>query len=238
MQAQPPGQARPRVVVFHRDPRVQEGILRWVVGAGFPAIATDLHGLRRVPPGDLVIADVSTPQAAEMIRQLCITGWVLLVDAPVSHPLHWAVGSGAAALLGAPLSLPALETALQRTVRARRLEELLEQYAVRARQRDEEALVLQAFVQEGYCADHRDLLPGALRLLFLDLAESLRTLHQWIGALEEGQRGEESQKLAALIHSTRESVRVLGRTKQAFHSKELGELRKRLELLLLQIEGS
>lgn len=74
-------------------------------------------------------------------------------------------------------------------------------------------------------------------MVLQQIADSLQDLERYTEALIQQKTGDDSPSPAALQLAVRETIAVLEKTKNAFKSKDLGELRRRLETLMEQNAG-
>jgi CheY-like chemotaxis protein len=191
---------------------------------------------------DVLLCDINMPgnHDLELTRELAVVRpslpVILVTGSPTFESAREAVGLKVHAYLVKPLKASNLEAEVKAAVEVRHMQRLLhsarEQIGALDSRLEQAATALEARADVGEVrgayldATMRTLVAAATRLQGLlgesDSEPSLTPRPQVIGALDCGY----------LLAALRETVLVLERTKDHFHSKDLALLRRKIELLL------
>lgn len=214
----------PRILVADDDPEFGYILGRWLELRGYACVRTrDAAGaVLALQEGgiDLVISDIDMPgnRGLALVKHIAVAGGppvILITGKPSFETAVDAVGSRAAAYLVKPVDNEEL---------ARRIEAVLAEDAVKrahavADQRWREALATLAACEARLQAGESE---GPVR-------EELLALLRRYSAPPPSP---DSTRLGALEEALRETIAVLEDTRKAFKSRQLGELRRRLQQLV------
>jgi CheY-like chemotaxis protein len=190
---------------------------------------------------DVLLCDIGMPgnDQLELTRELAVVRpslpVILVTGNPTFETAREAVGLKVQAYLVKPLPAASLEAELKAAVEVRRMQRLLHSAHEQVRVLDLElalaSTALEAGVEIG--AVRHAYLSATLQQL-LAAASGLQTM---LGGGEEPALAPTPQVGSSLdtgwlVAALRETVLVLDRTKERFHSKELSQLRHKIELLL------
>lgn len=192
---------------------------------------------------DLVIADIKMPGNSdlEFVRQLSQTPDAPPVILVTGHP---SIGSAmqsvelpVVAYLVKPFDIHELLTKVQNVVASAEVHRVVRQEQARLQEYRQRLAHVEARLRRPSRAGHDQSLQAFVGMTLRHVVEGLANVHhlvEMIGGEEGG--GELAGAPAALPGNMRavleETVATLERTKNAFKSKELGELRRKLEGLL------
>jgi DNA-binding response OmpR family regulator len=190
---------------------------------------------------DLVIADLKMPgnHELEFARQITRLSDSLSIILVTGHPsLSSAIEAldlRVVAYLIKPFAFSELMAKVRATAERTRFRRLVEQEIARSKDYRQDLLAVLQSLDDGPRAAPTQSLQALVGLTLRTVVERLANLHGLVRQTEES-AGENAQLSAAmprdLEQALQDAVATLERTKSAFKSKELGELRKRLEILL------
>ncbi len=203
-----------------------------------------LEKLREHTP-DLLIADIRMPGNEELglVRELELHGPQLPVILVSGHPdaeiAARAIELPVTALLYKPFDFGELEVRIAQALRRHRLLQGLGRLRQRLTEMESELRGLE-LERESYLTDGRGLVDDFLSLTLGNIAASLFDLRSVVeGSQLPSIRPRACQLMncprqVKLVHALRETVAVLEQTKQAFRSRQLAELRQKLEAVLAE----
>jgi DNA-binding response OmpR family regulator len=193
---------------------------------------------------DLLIADIrmpgngelelirDLPRIAEGLPVILVTGYPSMKTALESFHLP------VAAYLPKPVDWKELLACVQNTARKSNLFRMVREVRERLHRREEDLKQVEAasleLVQPGASAT----IDGFLTITFQNLIDSMGDLKSLVQMLSGGRSEQEvchlwaCPRLSLLKGGLSEAIEVLEKTKNSFRSKELGDLRKRLEALM------
>lgn len=195
---------------------------------------------------DLLIADIHMPgnmnlELLDVLAELPHAPSVLLVTGrPTVETASRAVQAHVVGYLIKPIEAEQLVRTVQREVRAHAIRRFIQQRRARAELMLEQMRHLEEAVQSVRAGGHEQELQAYLAMFCENVVYGLRDWTDFVGVASARKATETDwQRLAAarpfqLTEVLRETVQVLERTKFSFKSKELADLRKRLELLLTE----
>lgn len=226
-----PGNPAPQILLAEDDEEFGAVLEQWLLRHGYGCVwVRDAAGAVRAMEGkafDLVLSDIDMPgnKGLALVKHVQAHGAglpvILLTGKPSFETAVGAVGSPVVAYLVKPPEVDDL---------FRRIEEALATGAVRRRQEGrnrsiEASLALLARFEQRLQAgeDGADLR--------VELARELRRVTDGERDTPRPPAGDTEDRLRLLEGALREAVAVLEDTRKAFKSKQLGDLRKRLEQL-------
>ena len=207
---------------------------------GAPDVATALEMLA-IRPYDLVIADIKMPGNADLgfIRQLSQLSDTLSVILVTGHPsIASAIQSvelPVVAYLVKPFDFQELLAKVRSVEQRSNVQRLVRDELKRLHQYREGLLHIEADLNQLPRAGHASSLQALVGVTLRGIVDGLADLHRVIAATQDAEL--ELKNWAPAISSDmrdalRDAVATLEHTRGAFKSKELGNLRKRLEGLL------
>ncbi len=208
---------------------------------GAPDVATALEMLA-LRPYDLVIADIKMPGNAklEFVRQLSRLSDTLSVILVTGHPsIASAIQSvelPVVAYLVKPFDFEELLAKVRSVEQRANVQRLVRDELKRLHQYREGLLHIEADLNQRPRAGHASSLQALVGITLRGIVDGISDLHRVIAATEGDAELELKNWAPAISSDMREALRdavsTLERTRGAFKSKELGNLRKRLEGLL------
>lgn len=210
------------------------------------ADATALGAKLREQEFDLIIADIVMPgnanleMVADLARQVEAPPVLLVTGYPTIETAAKAVRCRAVGYLTKPVDLPVLLENVRREVDSQQARRLIH------KRRGKLELVLRDLrdLESNLCHARRGSSHETLNIYLTILAEHVHTAVQDLRALvevivaREGDEGTrrrlEGTRPYVLLDTLREAVAVLEQTKRSFKSKELADLRAKLEALVVQ----
>jgi FixJ family two-component response regulator len=208
---------------------------------GAPDVATALEMLA-LRPYNLVIADIKMPGNAdlEFVRQLSRLSDMMNVILVTGHPsIASAIQSvelPVVAYLVKPFDFQELLAKVRSVVQRSNVQHMVRDELKRLQQYREGLLHIEADLKQRPRAGHSASLQALVGVTLRSIVEGLSDLHRLIDEAPNGAEVELKHWAPAIPTDMREALRdavtTLERTRGAFKSKELGNLRKRLEGLL------
>lgn len=209
--------------------------------------ASDLGAKLRERDYDLIIADILMPGnanlelVADLARQVDAPPVLLVTGYPSIETAAKAVRCRAVGYLSKPVELPVLLENVRREVDAQQARRLIH------KRRSKLELVLRDLrdLESNLCQARRGSSHETLNIYLTILAEHVHTAIQDLRALvevivaregdQDSRRRLEGTRPYVLLDTLREAVAVLEQTKRSFKSKELADLRAKLEALVVQV---
>ena len=208
---------------------------------GAPDVATALEMLA-LRPYDLVIADIKMPGNAdlEFVQQLSALSDTLSVILVTGHPsIASAIQSvelPVVAYLVKPFDFQELLAKVRSVVQRSNVQHLVREELKRLHQYREGLLHIEGDLNQRPRASHAASLQALVGVTLRNIVEGISDLHRLIAPTQGDAELELKHWAPAISADMREALRdavsTLERTRGAFKSKELGNLRKRLESLL------
>lgn len=206
-----------------------------------PDVATALEMLA-IRPYDLVIADIKMPGNAdlEFVRQLSQLSDMVSVILVTGHPsIASAIQSvelPVVAYLVKPFDFQELVAKVRSVMQRSNVQHLVRDQLKRLQQYREGLLHIEADLNQRPRAGHAASLQALVGVTLRNIVEGLSGLHHLIDETQGDAESELKNWAPAISGEMRDALRdavaTLERTRGAFKSKELGNLRKRLESLL------
>jgi DNA-binding response OmpR family regulator len=240
--------ARGRIVLADDDPAFRESTTRLLTAAGFQCRSAECGAtaqqLLTEAECDLLVADIHMPgnQNLELVAltagESAGPSVLLVTGQPCVATAARAVQARVAGYLIKPVAVDVMLGLIRREVHACQIRRLIQ----KRRERVEGVLAqlheLEVAAQSTRLGSGERELQAYLAMFTEHVASSLRDLMEFVEAAAVQKTSEESwRKLAEarpfqLTTVLRETVQVLEQTKTAFKSRELADLRKRLQTLL------
>lgn len=234
----------PRVLVIEDDPSARAMLNAWLHTEGCAGeVQPDAAGGRAALAArefDLLICDLQLPDAegTELAAELSGVNEglpvIFLTGSPTLESAMRSVKLRVAAYLVKPPDLDELRTIVQREVAAFRCRRAIAASRQRLAAWDSE---LSRLEHDGASPAGRPVV-GYLQVTVHQLAALLADLDRSMSQLGADAVARETLREVDLIQGLRSAVAVLERTRSHFKSKDLGDLRRDLEVLLGQIDGA
>lgn len=232
-----------RIVVADDDEAFRQSTSRLLESAGYTCVAAASAEQARAElqsgEVDLVVADIHMPGNGNL--ELISDGLgdvpvVLVTGRPTIETAARAVEARVVGYLIKPFSIGHLVTLAQKEIRARRISRFIRQ----RRERAERVLAQMKTLEESAATlaggSNEQELQAYLAMFSESVIVGLRDWAEFAGAAAGSAAGEKQRLAEArpfqLVEILRDTVRVLERTKTQFKSKDLAELRQRLEAVL------
>lgn len=238
----PPATSAPRVLVVEDDPSARAMLRAWLHTEGCLAeTQADAAGARAAlerEEFDLMICDLQLPDGEGTDLVAAVKGdneglpVVFLTGSPTLESAMRSVRLRVAAYLVKPPNLDELRAIVQREVTAFRCRRSIAASRRRLAEWDGELLRLD---QDASAASGRPVV-GYLQVTIHQLAALLADLDRCVTQLGADASTQALSREVDLVQGLRSAVAVLERTRSHFKSKDLGDLRKDLELILAQID--
>jgi DNA-binding response OmpR family regulator len=239
----PPSSSPPRILVVEDDLSAQAMLRAWLHTEGCVAeVRSDTAGAREALESgsfDLMICDLQLPDGEGTELVAGVKGGneglpvVFLTGSPTLESAMRSVRLRVAAYLVKPPDLDELRTLVQREVAAYRCRRAIAASRRRLAEWDGELVRLE---QDASAASGRPVV-GYLQVTIHQLAALLTDLDRCMTQLGADAATRAVAREVDLVQGLRSAVAVLERTRSHFKSKDLGDLRKDLELILAQIDG-
>jgi DNA-binding response OmpR family regulator len=193
---------------------------------------------------DVVVADIrmpgnaelefikSLPEIADGIQVILVTGYPTVESAVESHQ------SPVAAYLVKPFEFDALKSAIVTAIEKARIYRGIATANHRLDEWRAEMKQIEASLKQARTAALPSTVSAFFQLTFGNIVGALSDLHRLTDSLTRQQVQPEACAVfncprgSALTDAVKETIEVLEKTKGSFKSKELGELRKKLEALM------
>lgn len=231
-----------RIVLADDDDPFRRSTARLLEAAGYVCVEATSAGQARAElqggAVDLVVADINMPGNCELeliAGDLGDVPVVLVTGQPTIETAARAVEARVVGYLIKPFAIERLTELAQKEIRARRIRRF-----IRERREQAEQLVAQMKTLEEAATmaggSHEQELQAYLAMFSENVVVGLRDWAEFVGAAAGSDGGEKQRVMEArpfhLLEVLRDTVRVLERTKTQFKSKDLAELRQRLEAVL------
>jgi len=206
--------------------------------------ATDARKLIEAQSYDVVIADIrmpgntqlelieALPKIAEGLQAILVTGYPTVESAVQSHQ------STVAAYLVKPFEFDQLKSAVQNAVERARIYRGIANANNRLDEWRTEMKQIEASLKQARSTALPATVSAFFQLTFGNIVGALSDLHHLTDSLARQQVQPEvcqvfnCPKGSSLTEAVKETIDVLEKTKGSFKSKELGELRRKLEALM------
>lgn len=240
-------QAKGRVLVADDDAAMRRSVSRLLALKGYvcdeAADGNSAHELLKASPYDLLICDVdmpgnedlrviaTAPQLQSGLPVIVITGVPTLDSAVRSLRLS------VAAYLIKPFTPEELLTETAKAVERRRFHLAVAQNRGRLQQICAELQQVESGLEGGGRADLPTSANAYLTITFRTAAQSLAELRRVLelmnaSSAEASDSSQHPSRVLVLLQTLAETVSVIEKTKSSFKSKELAELRRKIEALL------
>ena len=233
---------RGNIILADDDVPFRSSLVKWLTRIGFDchAVGTGEEALNllRTHEYDVLLADINMPGNAglELVESLpsVIAGLpvILLTGDPTVETATRSVRLRVLAYLTKPPVFEELLQLIQSAVAERRNARILQNSRTRIQDWDREVERLQQLLQQPTRHDRQTAMQSYLRVTLRNLVVGLVELENLL--VHDGERlgTDEVVEKRELHHAVRKTIGVLQHTKDHFKSKELGELRRELELLI------
>lgn len=241
-QAAPPKNTAGRILFADDDEQFRLGLGKRLKKAGFEChfAGTASEAIEQLKAGeyDVLLSDINMPGncGLEMIETVpaVIEGLpiILLTGNPTVATASRSVRLRVAAYLTKPPDFEELCSLLHSATTERRSLQILKGSRRRLQDWDQEIEHIQKLMQQTPAVDSESVMQSYLRLNLRNLVVGLVELENLL--IHDGKRlgMDEAVQKQELVNAVRKTIGVLGKTRDHFKSKELGELRKELESLV------
>ena len=240
----PSATSRGRILFADDDEQVRAGIGQCLKRAGFAcdfaSSGAEASERLRTNEYDVLLSDINMPGNAELelIENLPVVleglPVILLTGSPTVETASRSVRLRVAAYLTKPADVDELIRLLDAAVAERRNLRVLKDSRHRIQEWDREIARLQLLLQQPSAPGRETTMQSYVRLTLRQLVVGLIELEHLL--IHDGERlgTDEVIEKQTLLKAVRKTVGVLQKTKEHFKSKELGELRKELESIIVQ----
>lgn len=232
-----------RIMIADDDEPFRRSTARLLEAAGYVCVEAASAGQARAElqggAVDLVVADINMPGNCDL--ELIAGGLgdvpvVLVTGRPTIDTAARAVEARVVGYLIKPFAIERLTELAQKEIRARRVSRFIRKRRERAEQLVAQMKTLEQAAATMAGGSNEQELQAYLAMFSENVVVGLSDWMEFAGAAA-GPDGGEKQRVAEarpfqLIEVLRDTVRVLERTKTQFKSKDLAELRQRLEAVL------